>query len=619
MATTNRQGFKILTDGENTIRIEDHFNVFYELPANVKSIEGIIGKDKEGEANFWPTSKNGVVEAPTPADFADGKYFIANYGAAMETDYSVWAAGNSWGTQASLVKHPAYVILHKTGEGTYHMETQVSNGSNKYYFNDDNNGNLYMDNGNPTTLTITRMKEPIGYADDAETTPVYGYKIANGEKFYGWDGSTSVLKSDVDKESDNAVWIISSEEEVLASLAEATEDEPADATFLLLDPDFGRNNRNKSAWTGSDFSVGGDNANMNAEKWGGNSQTFDISQTVDVPNGKYKITWNGFYRYNNTGDNTNDVAAAAHADGTEVINSFVYINGKDYALTSIADETAVAEFGKMPFSQADASAAFAKGLYSQEAEVIVTDGKLTVGIKKTEHPGTDWTVWDNFELTYYGKVATPSNVNYSWESPDGTVIETGGTATYEHGKEGEDRTNYKNGDYYTLCLNGKKGNLNDAAASANAGYILITLDDALQGGETISITAYINKNESKKASAWLVFESGATIESAVYSDEANIDATFNGVPTETTITVPAEAAGSKTIKMTRSQAGTNLFITKLTIKGQGGEEPVPTGISNVNTIKAEGVYSLSGVKISDTTEGLKPGLYIIGGRVVAVK
>ena len=177
-----------------------------------------------------------------------------------------------------------------------------------------------------------------------------------------------------------------------------------DATFLILDPDFDRNNRNASAWTGDGFNVpGGNEKYYNAEKWGGNSQTFSISQTAEVPNGKYKISWYGFYRYNNTTDNTNDIAIAAHADGTEVINSFVSVNGKDYALTSIADETASAALeGKIPFSQQEAGAAFAQGLYQQSDFVIVSDGKLTIGIKKTEHPGTDWTVWDNFELEYYG-------------------------------------------------------------------------------------------------------------------------------------------------------------------------------------------------------------------------
>jgi hypothetical protein len=82
-------------------------------------------------------------------------------------------------------------------------------------------------------------------------------------------------------------------------------------------------------------------------------------------------------------------------------------------------------------------------------------------------------------------------VLYSWESPDGTVVETGGTATYENGDG--DRLNYKQSikiseevsvNYYTMCLNGKKANIDDATASANAGHMLITLDEELKEGET---------------------------------------------------------------------------------------------------------------------------------------
>ena len=341
------------------------------------------------------------------ADFADGNYYIQNLASTLS-----WGAGNSWGTQGSLVKHPEYVTLHKQEDGTYFMETQVSNGGESYYF-----GGEYMD-GSPVALTITQGEE---LGKDVNGNPVYVYYItADGTNYYGWDGTeNTVLARNLAAGDRNAMWIIGSHELAVAGLAQATAEDPMDATFLLLDPNFGRNNRNKSAWTGDDFSVGGDNTNMNAEKWGGNSQTFNISQTVDVPNGKYKISWNGFYRYNNTTDNTNDIAVAAHADGTEVINSFIFINDKDYALTSIADDAASAALeGKLPFSQAEASAAFGQGLYAQSAEVIVTDGKLTIGIKKTEHPGTDWTVWDNFEIEYYGPAADVADEIVLWEGSE---------------------------------------------------------------------------------------------------------------------------------------------------------------------------------------------------------
>ena len=333
---------------------------------------------------------------PVPFDGADGKYYLINI-----ASNKCWGAGNSWGTQASLVEHLEYVTLLKQPDGTYYLESQVSNGGDNYYF-----GGEYMD-GQPVPLTITAVNI-IGYSDDAETVPVYAYTIANGDNYYGWDGNSTVLGRELAADSENAQWVIATEEQAIAALAEATAEDPVDATFLLLDPNFGRNNRNQAAWTGDAFSVGGDNTNFNAEKWGGNSQTFDISQTVNVPNGLYKISWNGFYRYNNTPDNTNDIAIAAHADGTEVINSFIYINGNNYPLTSIADEAASAALeGKLPFSQGEASAAFGQGLYAQSATVIVNDGKLTVGIKKTNHPGCDWTVWDNFTLQYFG--ATDNN------------------------------------------------------------------------------------------------------------------------------------------------------------------------------------------------------------------
>ena len=349
---------------------------------------------------------------PVLADFADGNYYLINV-----SSEKAWGAGNSWGTQGSLVKHPEYVTLHKQEDGTYFMETQVSNGGENYYF-----GGEYID-GAPVALTIIKGQE---FGKDNEEKPIYVYYVtADGTNFYGWDGTeNTVLARNLAAGDEKAEWIIVSAEDAINKLSDSTADDPSDATFLLLDPNFGRNNRNQSAWTGDTFGVGGDNTNMNAEKWGGNSETFDISQTVVAPNGKYKISWNGFYRYNNTADNTNDVAVAAHADGTEVINAFVYINGQDYPLTSIADDAASAALeGKLPFSQGEASTAFAQGLYAQSAEVIVTDGKLTIGIKKTNHPGTDWTVWDNFELQYFGAAAEPAvEETVLWE---GTALVNG--------------------------------------------------------------------------------------------------------------------------------------------------------------------------------------------------
>ena len=173
-------------------------------------------------------------------------------------------------------------------------------------------------------------------------------------------------------------------------------------------------------------------------------------------------------------------------------------------------------------------------------------------------------------------------VLYSWESPDGTIVETGGTATYENGDG--DRLNYKQSfkiseevtvNYYTMCLNGKKANIDDATASANAGHMLITLDEELKEGDEIAITAFLNKEQSKKSSAWIVFEKGDPIDSGDFSDESNLGLDKTLSPTTKTITVAAGNAGSKTIKLTRGSTGTNLFITKLVIsRAASSEEPI---------------------------------------------
>lgn len=159
---------------------------------------------------------------------------------------------------------------------------------------------------------------------------------------------------------------------------------------------------------------------------------------------------------------------------------------------------------------------------------------------------------------------------YSWESPEGTPAETGGTMVYTNG-DGE-RLNYSNAGYHTICLNGKSGQIGDAEASANAGHMVLTLDEALKTGDVISITAYRNKNaDGKAASIYFLFENGAVWKDTntfvnICADDADEDYDDDGAtPNTVTWTITDAEAGSKTLKLTRNSSGTNLFITKMTI------------------------------------------------------
>jgi hypothetical protein len=193
---------------------------------------------------------------------------------------------------------------------------------------------------------------------------------------------------------------------------------------------------------------------------------------------------------------------------------------------------------------------------------------------------------------------------YSWEST-GTAVETGGKATYENGETDETkyRVNYKNGDYYTISINGKKANMDDAPGTANGGYILVTLDNELKTDDAIELTGYITKNEAgKEASIYFLFEKGDGVDDEyIYGDAANIDPAVGGKISTHTFKVPAASNGSKSFKMSRSKADTNIFLTKLVITSGGS-----TGISTVKTVRVDdgAIYNLAGQKVDNSYKGV---------------
>lgn len=469
---------------------------------------------------------------------ASGKYVLKNVASGL-----YWGAGNNWGTRASLLDYSEYQTLTMKPDGKYNMESQVSNGGTKYFFNQDGK-NLYMDNDNPTALTITpvevevegteeiidfdaslyhkwsevsgtatdngsanggvRLNQEVAlgdalwgnlsgavpYKDYANITdykelriegtpgavirlmcnrvtdegPIYEikptipengkltikisdlmflnggkpcdfvalqsikipagwqggttaatitsmklvkageakkkvlYTVANGNDYFGYaeedpndkpySASTAILRNGLTADNENALWeIVPATSEALAA---ATEDKPMDATFLILNPNFGRNNRNSNAWTmvaGNKNLCGGTNENKCAESW---RSEFTLSQEIEVANGVYALT-----------------AQAALSDYAHLYD------GANYPVVYANNVTA--PFNNMEGADRESnmdrlSASFAAGNYKVGPLFVeVTDGKLTVGVKGTR---TDtWCIWDNFQLTYYGANANIDNIS----------------------------------------------------------------------------------------------------------------------------------------------------------------------------------------------------------------
>lgn len=206
-------------------------------------------------------------------------------------------------------------------------------------------------------------------------------------------------------------------------------------------------------------------------------------------------------------------------------------------------------------------------------------------------------------LMTIGTAFAETKVVYSWESPEGTPIEIGGTAANVNGAD--NRLNYSNAGYYTMCLNGKSGNLNDPEPSANASHMVITLNEAVAEGDVINVTAYRNKNaDGKNASIYFLYENGTEVKDnntfVNICNEGGTDFDADGeTPNTVQIPVPAAAAGSKTITLTRNAASTNLFITKFEITREVTETPGEK-LEIVEIVPADGteMETITEVKLS---------------------
>ena len=154
---------------------------------------------------------------------------------------------------------------------------------------------------------------------------------------------------------------------------------------------------------------------------------------------------------------------------------------------------------------------------------------------------------------------------YSWES-DGTASETGGTATAKD----ETSVNYANTTYYVIRLTGSSSFSDEGTKG-----VVVELTNPLRAGDVIRVTAYRNKNASNPVSGFKAkFNIGSsTVSSSTGLEFCNIDTSDSSaddtnrgtVPNTCTFNVPADAAGSTVMTMTRSHTATNLYITKLEI------------------------------------------------------
>ena len=327
---------------------------------------GVVTAVAAGSATITATTENSVsatcsitvtdvtpVAAPANySEIAAGDFYIVN---AATGKYL--GGANDWGTQASLIDHGIPFTIAES-DGKYTFDSHTYNNSDDHFFN-----GTYVDQGS-TNLYITSLG-----------SGKYSISTADGSAFVTSNvNNTTVANTAANASSPLAQWYFVSKADRDALFASATNAAPADATYYLAEANISRNLRkayNTRAWTG-DYSYGGTNANQCAERYCNNTNVY---QTVTVPNGKYTVKCQGFYRQE-SGSAT----------------SYLFANDEKVALNQISSGGINSMDG--------ASEAFNNGEYWNTLTVYVTDGSLKVGIKCDA--GTNWTIWDNFEIYYHG-------------------------------------------------------------------------------------------------------------------------------------------------------------------------------------------------------------------------
>lgn len=183
----------------------------------------------------------------------------------------------------------------------------------------------------------------------------------------------------------------------------------------IVNPDFSGNSN--QGWT-YESSASSQAVRCEAmEFWDG---TFDIHQTMkQLPAGHYRLSVSSFYR---TQDNDN--AYAAHASGSETIPAVMYAGSAEQSLVSVYSWSSASNFASgtwspwwvrprayYPNTMESATAAFGQGAYVNTMEFDHAGGDVSIGLRDATYNLSNWCIFDNFKLEYYGEVVPVSGVS----------------------------------------------------------------------------------------------------------------------------------------------------------------------------------------------------------------
>ena len=349
----------------------------------------LVGLVSHAWAQDW-TGKGNTVAA--------GDYYLYNV---KSGKYLTW--GTNWSSRASLVENAGEIATLTLSEGKYKI---AFNGMTS------NTKGLFL-NGDKIPF-CDNVATAFSFVETSSGSKVY--RITDGTNYFAcrtdFSAEPSPVETITDGTSDRTEWMLISRQDRIDALADATADNPMDATFYINGAEINDLFNNADAWEGTDPTFNGRTGDLEAtgfaaeNYWGANVESYQT--LTGLPAGKYRLSCYGFYRDGSATD-----AGTKYANGTEDIKAYLFAGANQTPLSSIMvgantsndDGGVEASSGKwVPNDMAQAVLYFFRGRYPAVTvdAIVGDDGQLKIGVCKDAGTEQKWTIWDRFRLTYYG-------------------------------------------------------------------------------------------------------------------------------------------------------------------------------------------------------------------------
>lgn len=367
--------------------------------------QSFINEQGEPLADHWPcvvefsyhTYDPAVDEVVSDVQLSGKAYYLKN----AETGLFL-KSGGWWGTHAMQGVYGMPIELVEMPNGAYVLQTPIGSVCH---------GDVYMDNGDNMRWNILQGTD--GYVFSYDNRAL----TANDPAYVSYGPNRRyVTTADLNINDRHQQWQLVSTDGLLSDARFVSQESPINLTHLLGGANFdAKDNAGIAKWEGwpegatvmwynkgdgkLDDERGNNVAEVFVNSYSGTTTygtTWDIHQTINVPNGHYRITCQAFMREGSVDGGRN--------------NAYLYANGVQAQLPAMKEATCTEAIGSVqsngyyyPNNMSEASQFFNRGYYQVGLDVDVTDGQLTVGIaKQWATKGTAiWTCFDNFQIEYW--------------------------------------------------------------------------------------------------------------------------------------------------------------------------------------------------------------------------